>query len=332
MRINNSKLTKHKKKKSKLRKTKKLRKKSKNLLIEQFIKIKKKTITDNKLKLLISSVKQWQNYEIISPIKWGIYRYDTKKDVEYSNIDIFQKYVEDPKYKKIIKKHLIYEDEKILVFVPHEDPDGKNTWLSTSINKNNNYNKTNSSQIHYIAIPKIRIWNIITLERKHLELLIYIRTILTKLIKLALRSDDCYLNICNKETPIKTVLNKNILDKMINNINNCSMDENFYMPYGQNFSNFTAKKYHDNNIETSVHLFPVATVYWLHIHGYVSSLNTLKNTLLYYKQLKINNIIPYLENNRRNFIIKDHIKRLCKKDSDKKKLYFYTLEHFNLKL
>lgn len=304
------------KKTKKKNKTKKRKKTKYDFLFKQFIELRKK-IKDplnNDLYKLYQSVKKWENYKIVKPLGWKIDREDTCN--EYNTITIFQKYVEYKKYRSVIEKYLVYEDKKIMVFTPH-DKDGikSNNYLKSSEIKD-----INSSKIHYLAIPKKRLWNIVTIKKSDIPLLEHCQNVLKKLIKLALRSNNSENNENNE------ILNEKTLYNHYNNMNDCNK-KRISMLHGQNISEYDSKLYHENNIETSVHIFPMATVYWLHIHGYVKSLNTIKNNVFYYKQLRLDKIIKYLKNEKYNN--KKKTIKLCSIFKNKKKKYINILNNLD---
>ena len=308
---------KKKTKKHNPKKTKQKRIKKKFSIFQEFLNIRKRAEKDIKLKQIFQSAHEWENYNIITPIPWNIYREDTKETVNYDRVSIFQKYIENKSYRKKLSKFIVYEDKKILVFVPHRN----DKRISNNISESNNYTKINSSRIHYLAIPKKRLWNIITSTSEHLPILKHCRKVLNKLIRLALRSDDVHSD--NYE-----ILNPKSLSSKLKNMKDSSKIRNT-MHYGQNLSNYVSEKFHDNSIDYSVHLFPMATVYWLHIHGFVESMNTIKNTVLYYKQLNLNQIINYFEKKKIN---KEKNIELCNKDIKIRENYFKTLKDLNINL
>ena len=74
-------------------------------------------------------------------------------------------------------------------------------------------------------------------------------------------------------------------------MNNKVIKNNLYLQLGQNINNDICKKYHDDTIQFSLHTFPMATQYWLHMHGYVESLLTNKGYKQSFKQIVLVNLV-----------------------------------------
>ena len=120
-------------------------------------------------------------------VRVGENRKNTTENIGINNPDlsIFQKYVE----KGLKNNKLIYEDKLIQCFFPGPQHSPPYVW-SDNIKKVDNIKTVRHSKVHFLVIPKKRIFNIISLKKKHIPLLKYMNKIGIMIAKIILRADN----------------------------------------------------------------------------------------------------------------------------------------------
>lgn len=242
------------------------------------------------------AVNNWENYKT------------ENIGINNPDLSIFQKYVE----KGLKNNKLIYEDKLIQCFFPGPQHSPPYVW-SDNIKKVDNIKTVRHSKVHFLVIPKKRIFNIISMKKKHIPLLKYMNKIGIMIAKIILRANNftqcsrnkfrddwCSFPPMNKEGLVKTY---NLLTNHIKCYDGYHVVDPKLVPYipsGQNLQSTISEEYFDSHINGYFHLYPLNSVDWLHLHIQVDNLRTYKGIVESYKNIHIDEIIKHLNTKNKN--------------------------------
>lgn len=222
----------------------------------------------NKYKKSIEYITNHPDYNNI--IDWETYKTDqliiNDKKLKINgnninkNIPVFQSIVENNNFNI---NNIIYNDDKIIILIPtcNDTPDSPLNLMS---------------YCHFLIIPKIRIYNASTIQKKHLHLLQYMKDVGSNVMKSILVSKN------NSNIPYDILTKKDFTYS-----DPFYIVKNFKIGLGLHYN--SAKKIH-KSIKFSVHLAPSHSIGYLHIHCY------LHNLMLEYDDIRKNFPLKHILN------------------------------------